>query len=481
MFKRLIRFFQGSSDIDMCNGPVMGKLLLFAVPLMLSGMLQLLFNAADVVVVGQFCGSLSLAAVGSNGALVNLLVNLFIGISVGTNVLVAKNFARQHADSVFRAVHSAILLSVIIGIFVGTFGAIYAPQLLHLVSVPDDVLPLAATYLRIYFLGMPATVVYNFGAAILRAVGDTKHPLYYLTTAGVVNVVTNLILVCIFHMDVAGVAIASALSQYVAAFLTLRCLTKKETSCRLSFKMLRFYKKETLEMIRIGVPAGLQSTIFSFSNVLIQSSVNTFGSTVIAGHSAAGNIDQMIYIAMNSISNTAVSFISQNLGAGKMDRLPKIVRNCYILVLSVGCGLCATCFLLGRPLLSIFTPEKDVIEAGMIRLTWVTLPYFLCGVMDVGSGLVRGMGRSWLSMAVSTFGACVLRIAWVYTIFAWNPTLQVLYLSYPCTWSLTAAVHGISVAILLRQIRRHKAAAAVHQMPPLEITHRNHFTFPKGY
>ena len=460
-----------NAEIDMCNGPVTGKIILFAIPLMLSGMLQLLFNAADVMVVGQFCGSTSLAAVGSNGSVINLLVNLFLGVSVGTNVLVARSSGRQHADSVFRAVHSSILLSFLIGIFTGVFGAIMAPKMLLLISVPDDVLPLASLYLRIYFIGIPATVIYNFGAAILRAVGDTRHPLYYLSIAGVINVICNLLFVCVFKLDVAGVAIASALSQYVSAFLVLRCLMKKENSCRLSLKMLRLYKRETLEMIRIGIPAGLQGTIFSISNVLIQSSINSFGSTVIAGNAAGSNLDQLVYIAMNSFYHAAVSFVSQNIGANKLERVPRVAFGCYGLVSAFGVAIGAVIFLFGRPLLSIFSPEQAVIDAGMIRLRWCCLPYFLCGLMEVGCGIVRGMGHAWLPMIVSTVGGCVLRVVWIYTVFAQHHTLDSLYLSYPVSWAATATVHALCAFILIRILSRRQQTAAMHQMPTLQLDH----------
>lgn len=385
-----------NTDIDMCNGPITKKIILFAIPLMLSGILQLLFNAADVVVVGQFCGSVSLAAVGSNGSVINLMINLFLGVSVGTNVLVARGVGRQHADRVFRAVHSSILLSIFIGLFTGVFGAIFAPEMLKLINVPDNVLPLASLYLRIYFIGIPATVVYNFGAAILRAIGDTKHPLYYLSLAGVINIVCNLFFVCVCHLDVAGVAIASALSQYVSAILVIRCLMQKDSSWRLNLKMLRLYKDETLEMIRIGIPAGLQGTIFSISNVLIQSSINVFGATVIAGNSAGSNLDQLVYIAMNAFYHSAVSFVSQNLGAGKIDRIPRIARSCFLLVSAIGIATGGICYLFGRSLLAIFSPEASVIDAGMVRLQWVCLPYFLCGMMEVGCGYCPG---AWPRMA----------------------------------------------------------------------------------
>jgi len=448
----------------MCNGPILGKIIRFAVPLMLSGMLQLLFNAADVVVVGQFCGSTSLAAVGSNGAIINLLVNVFLGVSVGTNVLVARYCGRQQHDGVFRAVHSSILFSILIGIFIGLLGALLAPQMLLLISVPDDVLPLASLYLRVYFTGIPATVVYNFGAAILRAVGDTRHPLYFLTAAGALNLVCNVFFVVVCHWDVAGVAAASSLSQYLAAFLVLRCLMKKNTSCRLSLKALRIYRTEMLEMIRIGIPAGLQSTMFSISNLLIQSSINAFGSTVIAGNSAAGNLESFVSIAMNAIHHAGVSFISQNLGANKPERVPRITAICLSLVAGIGLVMGNCVYLLGRPLLSIFSPESEVIDAGMIRLRIVGSFYFFCGLMDVCCGIVRGLGRSWLPMIVSMLGACALRIIWIYTIFTVYPTLECLYLSYPISWALTFLAHLITVILLIRRLkpREHRP---VQQMP----------------
>lgn len=450
-----------SNEIDMCTGPVAGKILRFSIPVMLSGMLQLLFNAADVMVIGQNCGSVSLAAVGSNGAVINLIVNLFLGISIGTNVMVARAVGRQHRDRVFRSVHTAILLSLILGLITGVFGAVTAPRLLHLISVPDDVLPLASLYLRIYFIGIPATVVYNFGAAILRAVGDTKNPLYFLTGAGILNVICNLIFVKVFLLDVAGVAIASALSQYLAATLVVRCLIKQDGICKLDLRKLHLYQEELVEMIRIGVPAGLQSTIFSVSNVLIQSGLNGFGSTVMAGNSAASNLDALVYVAQNSFYQAAVSFVSQNVGADKPERIRHIAVSCYLLVTLVGVAIGTTFYVFGRELLRIFSPEAGVIEIGMVRLKWVCVPYFLCGLMEVGCGIVRGLGYAWLPMIVSTVGGCVLRVIWIYTIFQWEHTLDVLYFSYPVSWLATAAVHFLCVVILTRrQIRKSREQAA---------------------
>ena len=454
-----------SNEIDMCTGPVAGKILRFSIPVMLSGMLQLLFNAADVMVIGQNCGSVSLAAVGSNGAVINLIVNLFLGISIGTNVMVARAVGRQHRDRVFRSVHTAILLSLILGLITGVFGAVTAPRLLHLISVPDDVLPLASLYLRIYFIGIPATVVYNFGAAILLAVGDTKNPLYFLTGAGILNVICNLIFVKVFLLDVAGVAIASALSQYLAATLVVRCLIKQDGICKLDLRKLHLYREELVEMIRIGVPAGLQSTIFSVSNVLIQSGLNGFGSTVMAGNSAASNLDALVYVAQNSFYQAAVSFVSQNVGAGKPERIRHIAVSCYLLVTLVGVAIGTTFYVFGRELLRIFSPEADVIEIGMVRLKWVCVPYFLCGLMEVGCGIVRGLGYAWLPMIVSTVGGCVLRVIWIYTIFQWEHTLDVLYFSYPVSWLATAAVHFLCVVILTRRLIRKSREQAAPPAP----------------
>ena len=454
-----------SNEIDMCTGPVAGKILRFSIPVMLSGMLQLLFNAADVMVIGQNCGSVSLAAVGSNGAVINLIVNLFLGISIGTNVMVARAVGRQHRDRVFRSVHTAILLSLILGLITGVFGAVTAPRLLHLISVPDDVLPLASLYLRIYFIGIPATVVYNFGAAILRAVGDTKNPLYFLTGAGILNVICNLIFVKVFLLDVAGVAIASALSQYLAATLVVRCLIKQDGICKLDLRKLHLYQEELVEMIRIGVPAGLQSTIFSVSNVLIQSGLNGFGSTVMAGNSAASNLDALVYVAQNSFYQAAVSFVSQNVGAGKPERIRHIAVSCYLLVTLVGVAIGTTFYVFGRELLRIFSPEAGVIEIGMVRLKWVCVPYFLCGLMEVGCGIVRGLGYAWLPMIVSTVGGCVLRVIWIYTIFQWEHTLDVLYFSYPVSWLATAAVHFLCVVILTRRLIRKSREQAAPPAP----------------
>ena len=360
-----------------------------------------------------------------------------------------------------KGVREAVAKDGVIGIFTGVFGSMMAPKLLHLISVPDDVLPLASLYLRIYFVGIPATVVYNFGAAILRAIGDTKHPLYYLTAAGIVNVVCNVIFVCFCKLDVAGVAIASALSQYLTAFLVLRCLMHKENSCRLSLKMLRLYKREALEMIRIGIPAGLQGTIFSISNVLIQSSINSFGSTVVAGSAAAANLEGFVYVAMNAFYQAALTFTGQNVGAGKLDRVRRIQICCIGSVVVVGALMGGAVYLLGGTLLQLYTSSPEVIAAGMVRLLFIGLPYFICGVMDVMVGMLRGLGTSLVPMCVSVAGVCGVRIMWIFTVFQSLHTPEALYISYPISWLATALTHVLCFEFVYRKfIRSQKPTLA---------------------
>ena len=455
------------NELNMVSGPVAGAILRFSFPLMISAMLQIFFNAADTIVVGNFCGSVSMAAVGSNGSAISLITQLSIGLSVGTNVLVARSWGRQHMDSVFRAVHSSMALSLLLGIFTGAFGYAIAPELLKLMQVPDNVLPLSVIYLRIYFLGIPATLVYNFGAAVLRAIGDTKRPLYFLTAAGIINVFANLFFVLVMDLDVAGVAIATSLSQYVSAFLVVRCLMRLDNACRFSPKMMRLYKAETLEMLRIGFPAGLQSTIFNVSNVIIQSAINSFGSDVIAGSVAAGNLDNFVYVAMNAFYQAAVSFVSQNVGAGKPERLPRIMWACIGWAAFFGLCLGGDIFVFSNPLLSIYNREPAVIAAGKVKLLWIGVPYFLCGIMEVTCGTVRGLGRSWLPTIVSTIGSCVTRIIWIYTFFAKHRSFSVLCFSYPLSWTLTAAVHLLCALIIMKKLKREYAPSS-SQLPRFE-------------
>lgn len=440
-----------SYEMDMCNGPLLGKLLLYAVPLILSGILQLLFNAADIVVVGRFTGSEALAAVGATGSLIQLFTNIFIGFSVGTNVLVAQYFGARNRRNVQDAVHTSILLGVICGILLIALGLLFAAPMLEIMETPDNVLDQAVLYIRIYFLGMPAMLVYNFGAAILRAIGDTRRPLYYLLGAGVINVFLNLIFVIVFRMGVAGVALATILSQLVSAALIVRCLMKSEGLYQLDLRKLAISKPMLVRIIRIGLPAGLQGAIFSVSNVLIQSSINSFGSTAMAGNTAAGNIEGFVYMAMNALHQTAVTFVSQNVGGGKQERIPKITALCMIIVVVVGGIFGNAVYRLGGTLLGFYSSDPEVIRVGLGRMQVICQVYFLCGMMDTAVGILRGMGYSVMPMLVSLAGSCGLRILWIFTVFAANHTLFVLYLSYPITWAITLAVHMICFAVVWKR------------------------------
>lgn len=445
--------------IDMCSGPLFGKLLIFAVPLMFSSILQLLFNAADIVVVGNFAGSESLAAVGSTSSLINLITNLFMGLSVGANVVAAHFLGSKQEDRVGQTVHTAVLVSLASGAFLAVFGIFAAPVLLQWMSSPEDVIGLASLYLRIYFIGMPAVMAYNFGSAILRAAGDTKRPLYYLSFSGLVNVILNLIFVVEFHMGVAGVAIATIVSQYISAALVLRCMIKEEGCLRLELKRLSIDKDIFVRMLKIGLPAGLQGTVFSLSNVVIQSSINSFGSVVMAGSAAAANLEGFVYVSMNAFYQTAITFISQNFGAGKAKRVNKVLLLCQAMVFAVGLLMGNLIILFGGSLLGFYSSDAVVIEAGMRRLVYICGPYFLCGMMDVMVGALRGIGYSVAPMIVSLLGACGLRLLWIATVFKEYHTEHALYISYPITWAVTLLVHVICFALLWKKLRRRLSFA----------------------
>ena len=428
--------------IDMLHGPLAGKIILFSIPIMISGILQLLFNAADIIVVGRFAGSNALAAVGSNGSLINLLVNLLVGLSVGSAVAVAFYYGASDTRQLNETIHTSVALSLIGGLASGTLGFCFSPILLKWMGTPENIIDQAALYLKIYFLGIPAMSAYNFGSAILRSLGDTKRPLYYLIVGGVVNVVLNMILVAGFGLDVAGVAIATVVSQAISAFLTLRHMMQMDEEVRLQWKNVRITGSKLARIARIGIPAGLQSTIFSLSNVLIQSSVNSFGELAVAGNSAAANIEGFIYIAMNSFYHAAQTFTSQNMGGKKYDRINKVFVNCVIMVTITGLVLGNVLYYFGRPLLNIYLPGNDAaIDFGITRMSIISVTYFLCGIMEVLSGMLRGMGESVMPMAVSLVGSCILRIVWIYTVFASHRTLSALYLSYPVSWIVTESVH----------------------------------------
>ena len=429
------------AEMDMTSGPLLPKILSFSGPLILTGILQLLYNAADVIVVGNFAGHEALAAVASTGSLINLLVNVFMGLSVGASVVVARNYGARDIIAMRKAEHTAITVALFMGIGVGIFGFLAARPLLQMMESPEDVIDGAALYVRIYFLGMPANRLDNFGAAILRAVGDTKRPLYYLMISGLVNVLLNLLLVIVFHMSVAGVAIATVASQVVSMVLVLFCLIRTHGVIHLSLPECRVDGKSLREIIRIGLPAGLQGSLFSISNVLIQSSVNSFGSLVVAGNGVASNIEGFVYTAMNAQHQADMTFASQNYGAGKPDRVRKTLWCCLGTVTVIGLVMGLSFYALGKPLMSLYNSDERVIANGLIRMGVILPTYFLCGQMDVMVGQLRGIGYSVMPMIVSLTGACLLRIVWILTVFAANHDLVTLYLSYPVSWFVTFAAH----------------------------------------
>ena len=439
-------------EMDMCHGPLLGKVIIFAVPLILSGILQLLFNAADIVVVGRFAGHESLAAVGSTSSLINLLVNVFIGLSIGANVLVARFFGAGKDKEVEETVHTAVFLSVISGLILLVVGVFLARPLLTLMGTPDNVIQHSTLYMRIYFIGMPVMLLYNFGAAILRAVGDTKRPLYFLFAAGVVNVLLNLVFVIRFSMGVAGVAWATVISQCISAGLIVLCLVRTESSYKLQFSKLKVNRDKLKAIARIGFPAGLQGAIFSISNVLIQSSVNSFGAVAMAGNTASSNIEGFIYNSMNAIYQTSLSFTSQNYGAGQYKRMRRIAYICLGLVALVGAVMGLGAVTAGETLLGIYSSDPEVIRFGLYRLHIIASTYLICGLMDTMVGVLRGMGYSVMPMLVSLTGACAFRVVWIFTVFALNRTLTTLYISYPVSWGITFAAHLVCYLVVRRKL-----------------------------
>ena len=441
-------------EIDMTSGPIVSKTIRFAIPLALSGILQLLFNAADIIVVGQFVGPTALAAVGSTSALIQLIVNLFIGLSIGVNVLVARYYGAGATKDLRETVHTSVLISLISGVVLVFIGIALSRPLLELMGTPADVIDQAVLYMRIYFVGMPVMMLYNFGSAILRAVGDTQRPLYFLFIAGVVNVILNLIFVIVFHMGVEGVAIPTVISQCVSAALVLFCLVKSDTVYRVDLKKLRIAKHKLWQMVKIGVPAGIQSATFSISNVLIQSSVNSFGSIAMAGSTAGSNIDGFVWTAMDAFTQSTLSFTSQNFGAKKFHRITKVIWYNLLLVTGVGLVLGIGAYLAGPVLLQIYSTDPEVIRYGVERMLLECAPYAICGIMNVMVGAMRGFGSSLSPMMASIFGVCVLRVVWIYTIFPLDRTFFMLFLSYPVTWVVTSI---IEVACFL--VIRKKAIA----------------------
>ena len=440
-------------EIDMCNGTIMDKLISFSFPLMLTSILQLMFNAVDIIVVGRFSGSQSLAAVGSTTALINIFTNLFIGISLGANGLAARYYAAGRDKEMSEAVHTAIFLALISGLIMAVVGIGASRFALTLMGTPDDVIDLSVLYMRIYFMGMPFFMLYNYGAAILRAVGDTKRPLFYLIAAGLANVILDLLLVIVIPLNVAGVAVGTVASQMVSCILVLRCLYRTEGSYQLRFSRLTI-KSEHLKMIfQVGVPAGIQSTVINFSNALLQSSVNSFGSTAMAGYTAANNIIGFLYSAVNAVTQACMSFTSQNYSVGKPKRMDRVLVNCIILTVSVSAAMGIGAYAFGGQLLKIYTSEADVIRCGLEVLSTTTVPYFLCGIMDLFPGAMRGMGHSGVPMILSVIGTVGTRIVWVYLVFPHHRSLYFLFISYPASWILTIIMQAVCFYFVRKQCR----------------------------
>lgn len=450
----------------MLQGPLLPNILLYTFPIILTSLLQLLFNAADLVVVGRWCGSVAVAAVGATGSITNLIVNLFIGLSVGSGVTMAHALGGRNADAAHKTVHTTLPLALISGVFLTVIGVGFSETFLRLMGTPEDVLPLSAKYMRIYFCGITFTMVYNFCASILRAAGDTRSPLVFLTLAGVINVVMNIIFVTQMGMDVDGVALATVISQGVAALMVVIAMMRRTDESRLELKKMRIYKPQLLKIIRIGLPAGLQSSMFSISNVIIQSSINSFGSVAMSGNAAAGNIEGFVWAAMNAFHQTAVNFTGQNMGARRYDRIRMILWCCLGSVTVVGLLLGVLGFAFGPQLLSIYiTDSQEAISYGVMRLMYVCLPYCLCGMMDVSSGALRGLGSSFAPMVISVLGVCGMRIGWIYTIFQIPRfhTLQSLYISYPISWAITYAAQLFAFLYLFNRFRKAHAEEEVKE------------------
>lgn len=456
-------------DMDMCSGPLFTKILIFALPIMAMNILQLLFNAADMVIVGRFSGSKALAAVGATGALINLIVTLFMGLSVGTSVIVAQDYGAGQAGDVSRSVHTSIAISIIGGLIVMIVGLVLCEPLLKIMGTPEDILSLSVLYMKIYFIGIPASMIYNFSAAILRAVGNSRHPMYYLVIAGIVNVTLNLFFVIKLGMSVDGVAWATVISQYVAMFLIIICLFRSDGAIRFIPSKMHIDVHKLKSLARIGLPAGIQGLLFSISNVLIQSAVNSFGSTMVAASSASGNVEAFVGTTMNAYYNAAITFTGQNMGAKKYERIDTIAKVCTALIFATWIFLGGTILLFGRSLIGIYTSDSQVIELGMLRMKVMMAVYFTCGTMNVFPGLTRGMGYSILPMLCTLVGACLMRIVWLATFFTWNPTVIMLFLSYPVSWTLAGLGQVGSFFYARNQVRKRASLELALELEPESI------------
>lgn len=458
-------------EIDMTNGPITGKIIRFSLPLVLQGVLQLLYNAADLIVVGNFGSENSLGGVSATGALINLIVNLFMGLSVGTSVVVASAIGAGNRERASRASHTSVTISLIAGVLLGIFGFFMSRTFLSLMGTPEDVIDLSVTYMKIYFIGMPVNLLFNFGASIMRATGDTRRPMYFLIFSGIINVLLNLLLVIVFKLDIAGVAIATVASQLISAALVMNCLLKTDNCCKIYLNRLRIHKDELLGIIKIGLPAGIQSSIFSASNVIIQSGINSFGSVSVNANAAAASIEGFCYTAMSAIYNAALTFTSQNMGAEKYHRVNQVAIRCLLLCAAVGITLGMSTYIFSEPLIRIYNASPDVVAIGRMRISVISTTSFICGLMDVMVGIIRGMGHSLATMIVTIIGVCGFRIVWIATVFAnyqridWlynfvgeYDKLWILYLSYPISWLVTFCIHTLSFTLLRRKYPKEDIA-----------------------
>lgn len=446
-------------EIDMCNGTIMDKLISFSLPLMISSILQLMFNAVDIIVVGKFSGSQALAAVGSTTALINIFTNLFIGISLGANVLAARYHAAKREKEMSEAVHTAVAFALVSGVLMAFVGATFSRPALELMGTPEDVIGQSVVYMRIYFLGMPFFMLYNYGASILRAVGDTKRPLMFLMAAGLANVALDLLLVAVIPLGVAGVAVGTVASQMVSCILVLWCLCRTEAGYQLRFSSLRIRKAYLVRIFQVGIPAGIQSTVISFSNALLQSSVNSFGSTAMAGYTAANNVLGFLYVAVNAVTQACMSFTSQNYSVKKTKRMDRVLVDCLILSVGVSAVLGVGAYVFGTQVLGIYTSEPEVIRCGLEILSITTVPYFLCGIMDLIPGALRGMGRSAVPMVLSVIGTVGTRVLWIYVFFPHHRSLYFLFISYPGSWIATILMQVACYYFVRKQCRRELKTA----------------------
>lgn len=447
-------------NIDMCSGPLFNKILIFAMPIMAMYILQLMFNTADMVVVGRFSGSSALAAVGATGSLINLIITLFMGLSVGTTVIVAQDTGADEPSAVSRSVHTSIAISIIGGFIVMILGLVLCKPLLKIMGTPEDIINLSVLYMKIYFISTPATMVYNFAAAILRAAGDSRRPMYYLMITGTLHVIFNLFFVIVLHMSVAGVACATVISEYLSVLLIMNCLSKCDGAIRFIPRKMCIDRSKLKSIIRIGLPAGMQGLLFSISNVLIQSAINSFGSTMVAASAAAGNVENYIGTTMSAYYNAAIAFTGQNMGARKYDRIDTIAKVCTILIFVTWILLGGAILLFGKQLLGIYTSDPEVIKLGILRMNIMIAAYFTCGIMNVYPGLTRGMGYSIMPMLCTLVGACLLRIVWLATLFTWYPTEIMLFVCYPVTWALAGLGQVGIFFYARRQIRRYAVPEA---------------------